>query len=1120
MPDNPYAAILGEPEEEAADNPYAALLRPPEPRPDQYAALLSSTPPVRPDEPDTGFMGGLLGRLPDPVRERAELYGKSFLEGFPAGLSLAGSALKFLSGAGATERIRERAAERGVGLIEPLAPIMDPIQEAATTVGTEMQRMAAPAIEAAEEERAEFREEHPGMLGSAELVASYIPELVAKGATGLAGAALTLGRGGLAAGAAGIERALARRAAGRAATTSERTAGVVTDIEPVGPAAREALRAPESFTPRAVREIASESADDVVTGLKRMDPDVSPDAARAARELKQSMDTSMGGEQAVDLAEVATGQVRAAVRAAKHRLQDSQDFSKTLTAAEARAFNKRFPDREVQQDMVALLENTGNPFRGVDDTIEAVRSRLAKSGKLDKAEEAVRAWREEAAEMLDTFNAVRVEELGQAELRGVENYIHRALVRSNDARFAHLGKRLPEVSPVERERSFETLFEAVTEGGMVPKYETFGEAVENTRVVYEKALAAKRLLSDLSETNARFGGDLIARGAEEATRIGRKAGLKEPYQPFTSQALGSMIPGEGKLFIHPEAYKILRPVVEGADEPNYWDKAASLLKNFHFMGSFFHAGALTESNILAQGPIRGLRRAAEGGFGLPMLSRGAAKAGLGKPAPSRTVEGLFVRGEAQRAERMLETGRPWKRVESPEVEAIVPGEGALYMDELIADQFNTIQRLGTPETSADLLKTLGGAEAAASGVTLGRPIADTMLPLYEQIVEGTARSLRKKGVPGQAAARIVDGWQAVKRELDFGLWEHLHNNSKQASFHFLLDRVQSVRRGDKTAGPIMHITGLTKKRLAKMTDNEIRETVAKYVNDEFGGQNWARHTGKAMEWLSDPTTQNWLRRFFISPDWNISSTRATFAPVMGLVNKNPVQTYLGFRHWANRFFLQFAYANAINKALSGHYMWENERGKGRGPEALAPGAAYIDTGKPGASRYIRILKQEEDAFRLIPYAGAAISKLTGGPQKEDDFVSALSSKMWPELQTAMEAASRKPWEPGGEAGLFEVLGSMVGATQPFAVRSIEAAFGAEGETGTPAAIMFPTSGGYRNPRGFNVRKDLDESFEAGDMQAVSAIQEALIENGVPASEALHAVDLARKRYEKRLLERR
>lgn len=1115
MPDNPYAAILGEPEEEAADNPYAALLRPPEPRPDPYAALLSSTPPVRPDEPDTGFMGGLLGRLPDPVRERAELYGKSFLEGFPAGVSLAGSALKFLSGAGATERIRERAAERGVGLIEPLAPIMDPIQEAATTVGTEMQRMAAPAIEAAEEERAEFREEHPGMLGSAELVASYIPELVAKGATGLAGAALTLGRGGLAAGAAGIERALARRAAGRAATTSERTAGVVTDIEPVGPAAREALRAPESFTPRAVREIASESADDVVTGLKRMDPDVSPDAARAARELKQSMDTPMGGEQAVDLAEVATGGARAAVLAARNRLQGSYDFARTLIAAESKKLNKQFKGREVQQDMLALLEGTGNPFRGADDTIDAVRGRLKKAGKLEDAEAALARWRDETADALETLNDIRVRELGGEKLDAVENYIHRSFSNITKAQARGISARLDSLSPVERRRTFQTLFESIhspeakqlelegwiPKGGLRPAFETFGEAAEHTRTVYEKALATKRMLADLSKTQEDFGANLLVRGAEEATRMGNKLGLDKPYQQFNAKFLQDMVPGEGDLFIHPEAHRLLKPLVDGVDEPGLWDKAVALLKNFHFMGSFFHAGALTESNILSMGPLAGLRRAAEGGFGLPILSRGVAKAGLGRPAPGRTIEGLFARGEAKKAELEMATGRPFTRVSNPEVEALVPGDGALYMDDLIASQFNTINRLGAPKNQADLLKTLGSAEAAASGVTLGRPVADTMLPLFDQVVEGTVKSLSAKGPVGRGTAATIKGLRRLKTEMDFGLWEHMHDNSKQFAFHALLDRIQDVRAGKKVSGPIMHISGMSKKKLAKMTDNEIRETVAKYVNDEFGGQNWARHTGKVMEWISKPENQRWLRRAFISPDWNISSTRATWAPVMGLVNRNPVQTYLGLRHWANRFFLQFAYANSINRALSGHYMWENERGKGRGLESLAPGAAYIDTGKPGVGRYIRILKQEEDAFKLLD------------PR---DNVSALAGKMWPELGAAAAIMDKKPWEKGGDVGLFEALDAISLATAPFAARSVQQA----AESGNLAAYMFPTSGGMRKPDSFTVREELDKAFENRDMQAVGAIRRALIDNDVPPENAYHAVDLARKRYEKRLLEGR
>lgn len=1295
MPHQDYFSYLNPPSEPETSPPPAQ----------NYFGYLDKDEP----EEDRGLLGDL-----------GSLAGKSLLEGYPAAVSLIGSGLKLLSGSGARERIQQAAEERGVRALDPLGlPGLRHISGALEETGEELQRMGAPAIEAAERERAEFKEEHPGALGTAAVVASYFPELVGKGAVGLAGAALTLGRGGLVAAATGIEKALARRAARPAATTAEQAAGVVMDIDPIGPASREALRAPESFararapspvvklpetgpfrveemvdttgggmryhgsrsgadlvlheghyssmnyygqgfyttdsarvgqgyarrggslhrvhtkgglkifnmeesvpdwlekelerarmfedvtvrgpdikvtegslkelgvnstrelydairreateegysadavqelfeivreiieekgyhgmrhkgglltkgephdvviyfnpsesiartsrinpsdlrrvdTGSLIRSEAESAADEVVTGLKKLDPRVSPSAARGARELKKSIDTPMGGEQAVDLAEVSAGNANPVLLAAKYRMKGANDFANTLIAKEAQNFKKRFPDAEVQQDMLAFLERTGNPFKGSADTFDDVVKRLQSKGVYEDVVAETERWGDETAQMLEELNSLRIEGLGGEELSAIENYIHHSYENITKARARAISERLAGLSPVERKRTFKTLFEAmhspeakqmelegwIPKGGLKPQFNTFGDAVDHTRRVYEKALATKGLLRDVFKAQEDYGGALFVRGAEEATRMGNKLGLTEPYKQFDVPFLQDLIPGSGSVFVHPESYKTLKTLVQGTDYTG-WDTAVSLLKNFHFAGSFFHGGALSESNIFALGPLLGLRRAAEGGFGIPVLAHSMAKAGLGRPGKSRVIEGLFARGAPARAERELATGRPWVEVESPEIAALVPGEGPLYMDELIARQFNTMARLGTPKKAADVADTLAGARVSAYGLTLGRPVSDTLLPLYDQAINTAIKGLEKtkglKAVGARPAEKLIKFWQWVKKNQDFALWEHMHDNSKVFSANTLLDRALDVKHGRKAAGPIMHITGLTKKRLASMTDNEIGQAVMKYVNDEFGGQNWALHKGRTMEFLSRPTTQKWLRRFYISPDWNISSFRATWAPV----STNPVRRYLGVRHWANRFFLQYAYANAINKALSGHYMWENEPGK-RGTPG---GAGYIDTGQPGKARYLRIMKQEEDAFR---------------PMTEP--VATLTTKLWPSIQAAAEIISdQKPWEE--EIGFFDALNKISESTAPFALSGVA-------RTGSPASMWFPASGGMRDAESFTVRKALDEAFDARDMRMVGAIQQALIDNEVKPGDAYHAVDLARKRYEKRLLEGR
>lgn len=916
---------------------------------------------------------------------------------------------------------------------------------------------------------------------------AYVPEAVPGAALGVARAGMGLA----------VRGALRRAEADMADEILEQAPRAVLDLETIGPAAREAGRMADE-----IGEVISRSADDVVTGLKRLDPAVTPEAATAAREVKRSLDTPMGARQARDLARVETDTSEAALVSAKHKLVSSKSYDDTLAAKALMVDKKRFPRKSVRQDMVGLLQRTGNARVGPKDTYDDVLRRMRESGYLEDGLRYIEDWKIEGGKLLDELNSLRVEELGKSKINPLADYVHQRWDWSAEqsARFSDYVRSL---EPVERKRVFRTVFEGMhsqrakelAEKGIIPKnlkpkFDELPQMVSDTREAYSRALATKRFLADLSKIQRDHGGRFMVRGAEEAGKAENLAGLKSgSYKPLNSPAIRELIPGSGGVYVHPELYRFLEntiiPIKAGA-----MSTFTAAFKNIHFLMSFFHRGALWESNIHALGPIRGVIQSARAGFGIPGLSHAVSKTRFGRVGRESIAEDLFVRGETGRAARELDTGRPWVKVESDEIGRAVPGEGDIYVDSLVGDQVNSMLRNASlPKDVQSIYDNLAGARVMAYGLEAGRPFADTMLPLYDRAVEDLAKwASTRAGKVGRSTAATIRGFQSWKRWMDASLWDHLHHPSKIYAGNHLLDMALAAKRGEAGFMPLAKIAGLSRKKLAGMTDNDIGRAVMKYVNDEFGGQNWALHTGAVMRHLSRPDVQRALRNTYISPDWNISSFRATWSPA----SKDPIRRWLGMRHWFNAYFGVYNYANILNKTFSGHYMWENEPGK----------KGHIDTGEPGPGRYIRIEKQEADAFR---------------PFK--DPYGTLVNKMRPELVALTEliAKGQKPWT---RPGLMEALSIAQRGAEPFAQSAVE--------RGGAIGLVFPVSGGLRpverelksggvvqraSPQAVEM---LDKALDKEDFKRVQEIEKALLDNGLDPVEVQNTIDRAWNRYFERL----
>lgn len=1060
-PQNPYSAILSQ-----AQNPYTQILGA-EREPERQPVIREQTWWER--------LGGGIPR----AWSQAALSGIQGLPGLAAtavgkGMDVQSSAQEAAMRAVLPESIETEVAERATSpqrrLAEMLSGYGERQRETEELRQWQLEQAARPL----------------GPVPSGALKATaYAPEVLAGAVTAIPKAAVG----------ATIRRQIPRLA-DDVMESPARSLSVV-DLDPVGPAAREALR----VVPDDAAEIASEAASGVVRSIKPLakpDPDRAA-AAIGAKEFQRSADTPIGKMLADDVVEVSMNPAKAAVMDAKYRLVSGTQYNSSFVAGVAeQADMARFPDKAVRQDMIGLLEGTGNPLRGADDTIGDVVARLRDKGVYEDAAAYVSQWRAEASKLIDELNSIRVGELGKDKLDPVANYVHHEWDLSREEA-RKLSEIVQTTSPVERPRLFDTMFEAmhgtgakemVEAGylptkGLRPKYDDLVQMVARTRNIYGRTLATKNFMADLSTIQKDMGGQFLVRGAAEATRAANLAGSK-PFKPIESSFLKQLIPGSGEVYVHPEMHRILETAVVGP-EHKWYDTTAAAFKNIHFLMSFFHRGALWESNIHSLGPIRGVLASAKGGLGIPGISHALARTRFGQPAGSSIAEDLFARGVPNRVARELDTGRPWVKVEDPRITSLVPGEGELYMDSLVGEQVNAALRANLPSDARSLYNYLAGARLSAYGMDPGRPFADTMLPLFDQAVDTAVKELDKAGL--KPVGSVMNWLNNKKHWVDASLWDHLHHSSRIYAGNHLLDMALAAKRGEKGFRPLMKIAGLSKKKLQGMTDNDIGRAVVKYVNDEFGGQNWALHTGKVMGWLSRPDVQRNLRRVYISPDWNISSFRATWSPT----SKDPIRRWLGFRHWTNAYFGVYNYANILNKAFSGHYMWENEPGK-RG---------HIDTGTPGPARYIRIEKQEADAFR--PFTNLEETKRL------------FPSKMRPELQAIFnQLAPKKPWEK--RRGLFE---EFMDAASPFAMDAVE--------RGGVVGMTFPVSGGLRNAR--YATPLMVKALEVGDMERFNEIQRTLLDNGAPAYDTtlpdgtkvygvLDAADRAWKNYEKILEEPR
>jgi hypothetical protein len=167
----------------------------------------------------------------------------------------------------------------------------------------------------------------------------------------------------------------------------------------------------------------------------------------------------------------------------------------------------------------------------------------------------------------------------------------------------------------------------------------------------------------------------------------------------------------------------------------------------------------------------------------------------------------------------------------------------------------------TRELGKELLQN---EEAVSDAAEHGLKFAYTDSEAYQHAartaLERAAAKWRQVPVLGKATrlARDVQQWRQE------GLWKNTHDAFKVITYHDLVSKAleQSIPI-DTSFQPV------TSRPSPSAPDvKAIKEQIASYLNDAYGGQEW-----QTKFWL-DPGTRKVLSRFFLAPDWTLSTLRS------------------------------------------------------------------------------------------------------------------------------------------------------------------------------------------------------------------------------------------------------
>lgn len=583
------------------------------------------------------------------------------------------------------------------------------------------------------------------------------------------------------------------------------------------------------------------------------------------------------------------GSSREAHRIAGRYVHNQQDYLFDTAVAYHR-MKEEIPDKAVRQDMIAYIEGTGNPWQGSHDTHALVTQRLRNSPYWDKVEEHTKHIRERFDSLWREMNELNAQ-IGDENVAYLDNWMHHMWVEPGQQAQQKLGHgyryQVTPVGSAERPRTIPTYFE-----GMHALNHPLTPRTDDIAHLYAltEAEAARVLATKKLIVDLNEMG-LLESGEHAFLRLPKGVPVPDHYVPFKSAFTDRLL----------------------TENLSRAERAKTNLYVHEEVGRHFR-------NIIKQ----------------PLESSALDK----------------VSAIAKRSNFFWTLFHGYSLAESSMALLGVKGTQANYglLKSLVTKRkgwadYSDLNWLVAPENFREAF-----TRASEAGVMLSPPIHDTMIDEFEKVAKRVALAV-DRNVPGKAkpADKILNKMLNSQGWFDTKLWGRYHTPMKVIAYDMMFENLKGLRDGT-----LRGINPLNR-GLRQMDDEALSRAVAEFINDEFGSQNMVNHTkGWVMNFLSDPDNLKKLNFAFTSVDWNTSAVRASLGAaqaIPGMRFSNPAKGIMGIRHWRNALMGWAFYANILNKALSGQYIWENEPGRK---------LYYIDTGvrdENGKPIYIHIGKQ-------------------------------------------------------------------------------------------------------------------------------------------------------------------
>jgi hypothetical protein len=252
-------------------------------------------------------------------------------------------------------------------------------------------------------------------------------------------------------------------------------------------------------------------------------------------------------------------------------------------------------------------------------------------------------------------------------------------------------------------------------------------------------------------------------------------------------------------------------------------------------------------------------------------------------------------------------------------------------------------------------------DATMAGLQLGS-VSDAQVHRVQRQLMKLEAHARKTPV----LRELTRGARTFNQWWDRQLWDKYHRGLKAYAYYDLLQR--EMNRAPSEVAP-----------------QEIKEEIARFVNDAFGGQEWETLFGLS------PKARQGLHWTLLAPDWTLSNLRVAGRP---LFHPRGVTGRAGLRYWRNMALALFLSHNALNLLLVGRPTWDNEEGHEYDID-VSPLMKWLPWRKAGKQRY-------------YVHFGKQAREVLGWAQ---DGISTLGRKLSPAVQTVMEQITGH--QPGG-----------------------------------------------------------------------------------------------------------